>query len=164
MTASIKRLSYANSSPNQKNSIVSSNNLSAVSNPNNLRGSLNSAVLSIQLNKPRPFYSSVNQIANRVSAGVNGQKQKNSNRILMLISFVFVVLNLPYLVAWFTFYFVIELNYVERHSEDNIMSALQISEIIHLLNYALLFYVYCASGTRFRNQLKYSRKKWKFIF
>jgi len=157
LTASIKRISFVNSSPNQKNSIASSNNLSVVSNNNNCnkRSSLNSAI-SVQL---KPHYSSVAQVANRASP----TGSKNSNRILMLISLVFAILNLPYLVAWFIFYFVVELNF-KWLTYDTITSTVQISEIIHLLNYALLFYVYCASGTRFRNQLKYSRKYSKQIF
>ena len=42
---------------------------------------------------------------------------------------------------------------------NNQYAALKLAEILHLLNYSMNFYVYCASGSVFRNQLKYSSKQ-----
>lgn len=146
-----------NSEHSKQKSFVSSNNLS-VSNNLQLKSSVKSSrSLSVQL---KPHYSSITQIANRCSSGNNNRNNsKNSTKIVLLISFVFIVLNVPYLLSWFLFYYQIEFNQNDLLiSNEYLFTAVQISEIIHMINYAVLFYVYCASGRKFRNQLKYSSK------
>ena len=68
--------------------------------------------------KYRPYYLSINQIINRVTYQANTSKR--ITKMLILISFSYALLNLPYLVAWSFFYYgfifkneqVIENNYL----------------------------------------------------
>lgn len=48
--------------------------------------------------KLKPYYSSLNRIANQTTAKYSA---KSSTRILLLVSFVFIVLNLPYFISWY---------------------------------------------------------------
>lgn len=103
--------------------------------------------------KIKPHYSPINQALNRISF-----KTKSSTKNLFLISILFVVLNLPYLVTWCVYYYEITFNDFDEIHTDYIFASLKICEIFYMLNYSLLFYVYCCSGTKFRNQLKYLSK------
>lgn len=78
-------------------------------------------------------------------------KSRKLTRMLVLISFSYALLNLPYLIFW-SLYFS-EQNSIRR---NYFYSALQISEIFFMLNYGVHFYLYCVAGSFFRNQLKYS--------
>ena len=103
---------------------------------------------------------------NRVIHNINKRLQlkqfnhcysKKMTKTLVLVSFSFAVFNLPYLVSWYLFY-------TARSGKDDDLknysfSALQISEIFNILNYGSHFFVYCLSGTLFRNQLKLSLAK-----
>lgn len=137
--------------------VKSLSNALSVSNANMRSSVQSSKSVSVHV---KPHYSSVTHLANHGGV-LNNRKSssKHSTKILLLISFVFVCLNLPYLVTWFVFYYQIESNKFDHlfASNDYLFAAVQITEIIHLINYAILFYVYCASGAKFRNQLKYSR-------
>ena len=42
------------------------------------------------------------------------------------------------------------------NKKGRLFSILQICEIFYIANYCILFFAYCASGSKFRNQLKYS--------
>lgn len=106
--------------------------------------------------KLKPFYSSLNQIANQTHVK---DSIKSSTRILLFVSLVFIVLNLPYLISWLLFYNYMTINQISITTKDRMFAALQVSEILYVLNYSILFYVYCASGSKFRNQLKYSGKQ-----
>ncbi len=53
--------------------------------------------------KYRPFYLSINQIINRVTYQANTSKR--ITKMLILISFTYVLLNLPYLITWWFFYY-----------------------------------------------------------
>jgi hypothetical protein len=125
---------------------------------NNLKASFKSIDSNISSNrlsknyKLTPFYSSVNQLANRTAI----KDSRNTHKNLILISFLFVVLNLPFLIDWFLLYFIyFENSEEETHTKDLLMASLQICEVFHVLNFCILFYVYCAVGTKFRSQLKY---------
>ena len=98
--------------------------------------------------KLKPFYSSVIKIANKPNSN-------SATKILLLITFVFGILNLPYLIVWFIFYYQMAFNQMaDMTIKDYLFALLQICEIFYMLNYAILFYIYCCSGSKFRNQLK----------
>lgn len=83
---------------------------------------------------------------------------KESNRItrmLILMSFSFAFLNLPYFISWSLFFYqmAIRQNY-DFIVKYQLFSAINISEIFYVLNYGVHFFIYCASGKKFRNQLK----------
>lgn len=105
----------------------------------------------------KPFYSNINKIANRAN------NSKNSTKILLTISFVFILFNLPYLISWIIFYYKVAFKEIDLEVKDYLFAVLQISEIFYVFNYASLFYVYCLSGSRFRNQLKHSSKDNSFF-
>lgn len=83
---------------------------------------------------------------------------KESNRItrmLMLMSFSYAILNLPYFISWCIFFYQMAI----KHNYDYIVkyrlfSAINICEIFYVLNYGIHFFIYCASGKKFRQQLK----------
>ena len=80
----------------------------------------------------------------------------NSTTNLFVISILFIILNMPYLIAWSVFYYQYTFDIMDDIRRNYVFSLLKISEIFYMLNYALLFYVYCCSGAKFRQQLKYS--------
>jgi hypothetical protein len=81
---------------------------------------------------------------------------RNTNKNLIIFSFIFVLLNLPFLIDWFLLYFnCFDNSEQETHTKDLLMASLDICEIFHILNFCILFYVYCAFGSKFRSQLKY---------
>ena len=106
--------------------------------------------------KLRPYYLTIDQIINRVTNKAN--KSKKITKMLILISFSYAFLNLPYLVAW-SFYYYGSIFHNDDVVENNYLyAALKIAEIFYLLNYSIYFYIYYLSGSLFRNQLKYSSK------
>lgn len=146
------------------NSIALSLNVNQLSfNSINNHGTLGGSSTHSAIVQMKPHYSSVAQIANRPSHKIRNNKY--STKILLIISFVFILLNIPYLIAFSLFYSKMEFNLLEFVSNDDLLAIVKICEILHVCNYAILFYVYCASGTKFRQQLKYSCEYYfKYIF
>lgn len=107
----------------------------------------------------KPYYLNISQIIKRISK--KSICSRKITRLLILISFSYSLFNLPYLIAWFVFYYEMILNFDTKYElakHNQFYSALKISEIFYLLNYSITFYIYCASGSIFRKQLKYSSK------
>ncbi len=52
--------------------------------------------------------------------------------------------------------FEINLNSKDYMKQNYLYGAFEIAEILYILNFSIYFYIYCASGSVFRNQLKYS--------
>ena len=79
----------------------------------------------------------------------------NTTRMLLLMSFSYSILNLPYFVSWSMFFLRVafneQLSLVERFK---MFSILNICEIFYILDYAIHFFIYCAAGKQFRGQLK----------
>lgn len=107
--------------------------------------------------KIKPFYLTLNQVINRVTIKANNSKILT--KLIILISFSYVLLNFPYFIIW-TVYYYNESVFNSRTTNLNShwFVALKLAEIFYLLNYAINFYIYCASGSVFRKQLKYSSK------
>lgn len=72
---------------------------------------------------------------------------------LVLISFSYAILNLPYLITWFLFFYQIAFVEINTLNRNYLFGSVQIAEIFYVLNYGIKFYIYCLSGTLFRNQL-----------
>lgn len=114
----------------------------------------------------KPYYLSVSQIIGRVAHRASSPIK--ITRMLVIISFSYAFLNLPYLIAWLIYNY--NIKFISFISDDKDLSdrthwfsIIKITEIFNLLNYSISFYVYCASGSVFRNQLRYSSKI-EFIF
>jgi hypothetical protein len=76
-------------------------------------------------------------------------------RMLLFMSFSYAILNLPYFISWSLFFYKMAI----QRSSDKIIryylfAGIQFSEIFYVLNYAIHFFIYCASGKRFRFLLK----------
>lgn len=103
----------------------------------------------------KPYYVTVNQMTSRQMR--RNKSSKHIAKVLSLISMSFVVLNMPYLITWSLFYYNIIYQKIENESTHNYLyAAVKVSEIFYILNYAMLFFIYCASGSKFRAQLKFS--------
>ena len=102
----------------------------------------------------KPYYMNMNQIINKVTEKANNSKK--ITKMLVFISFTNAFLNLPYFILWTLNYYEIMLNDSELLDQSDLYSALKISEIFYLLSFGVFFYIYYASGSVFRNQLKYS--------
>ena len=92
--------------------------------------------------------------------------------MLMFMSFSYALLNLPYFITWMIFFHqvafisdslasnnntsIVELEIIKSTRNNNFFTANYIAEIFYVLNYGIHFFIYCASGKRFRYQLKYS--------
>ncbi|CAF1039358.1 unnamed protein product [Brachionus calyciflorus] len=95
---------------------------------------------------------------------LNKQKSPKSvlNKItimLLIMSFSYTGLNLPYLISWCLFFYGMEIN----NNYDSIdryytYSFFKLCELANLLNYGIHFYIYCSSGYKFRMQLRQSFK------
>lgn len=112
--------------------------------------------------KIRPVYQNVNQLTNS-----NRSSNCLITKILILVSFSYAFLNLPYLITWCLFYN--EVTFETHYDEDSpvqnrLFLAVKISEILNILNYGVHFYFYCVSGSMFLNQLKYSSIFYSLIF
>lgn len=81
-------------------------------------------------------------------------RSKRLTKRLILISFSYAFLNLPYLITWSVFFSIQTFRVVDSPTKVHWFSAVQIAEIFYILNYSLHFYLYCISGSLFRNQLK----------
>lgn len=106
--------------------------------------------------KAKPYYASFNKSLQKPLNRIGNSKRLK--KILLLISFSYAILNLPYLITWSVFFFEITFKKLNTASENYMFSAVQLSEIFYILNYSLKFYIYCATGSTFRNQLKKSSK------
>ncbi len=87
-------------------------------------------------------------------------KTKKMTRLLILISILYVLLNLPYLISWLMFYMEIsegDSNSIERRNFK--FALVQLTEILNVSTYSINFFFYCLSGTLFRHQLKFFKKK-----
>lgn len=75
-------------------------------------------------------------------------------RMLVLMSFSYAILNLPYFIAWCVFFYRNVNKSINKVDTYYYHSYLQICEIFYILNYACHFYLYCAAGSSFRLLLK----------
>jgi hypothetical protein len=106
--------------------------------------------------KLKPFYLTMSQRTRKINKPENRSKQMSN--ILCLISFSYAFLNLPYLIVWMLFFYNIAFNNENIELQNYLFGALQLFEIFYVLNYSLKFYVFCLTGSLFRNYLKFSSK------
>ena len=99
---------------------------------------------------------------NRLSSAIltkpsHMKKSSESNKItrmLLLMSLSYAILNLPYFISWSIFFYNMAFQSLTKAQRFYLFSALNICEIFYILNYAIHFFIYCASGKRFRTQLR----------
>jgi len=97
-----------------------------------------------------------------VSSNKNAKnKSQNINKmskILLLISFTYALLNLPYFIMWCLFFKEVAFNQNSLIEKNNLFAGVQITEIFFILNYSIHFYINYLSSSRFRRQLKIINK------
>ncbi len=130
-----------------KSSLIAKNN-SHSNTANNNNNSNNSKI------KLKPYYLNIDQVIKRVTNKAN--KAERLTKLLVLISFSYAFLNLPYFLTWSMYYIEINFNKEDAVTHNYLYSAVELTEIFYILHYSIHFYIYCLSGSVFRNQLKYS--------
>lgn len=102
----------------------------------------------------KPHYLTVNQMINKKN------RKSNTSKIfktLAIISFSYVILNMPYLLTWMLYFYQTALSRPDIVTQNYLLMLLEFCEMFYVLNYAVKFYIYCASSSVFCEQLKYSR-------
>jgi hypothetical protein len=116
-----------------------------------------------QANNPN-FKLSNSSIAitnNHSSNNINNASRKPADDInkitqmLIITSLSYAILNLPYFCSWCLFFYHMAFRSTQSIEQRYILfSYNNITEIFYVLNYGIHFFIYCASGKRFRSQLK----------
>lgn len=102
----------------------------------------------------KSFRSSINY---REKINQNSKKSNRILKVLIMMSFSYVVLNLPYFISWCYFFYQVAIRKNPLpFLKYKLFSILNICEIFYVLNFAVNFFIYCASGKNFRCQLKQS--------
>lgn len=101
----------------------------------------------------RPYYYTRNQMINRKAFNLKNSSFKLTF-MLLVISFSFVLLNLPYLFGWCAFFYNMSFHRLDHVTSNNLFAFLQFSEIFYVLNYGLKFFIFCLTESTFKNKLK----------
>ncbi len=145
---------------NKTSNINSNNNTSNTSNNNSSNTKQLVAVKynknKSQIKKVRPYYLTMQQVISK--AKINSKiNSKKITMMLVLITFSFVALNLPYLITWCLYFKFVYFNKFNNNTflvnNNNLLAMLKLSEIFFIINYSLKLYLYCAGGSNFRKQL-----------
>ena len=99
----------------------------------------------------KKHYLSTNKIVSKISGKTNSSKKLT--KMLLFLSFSYVMLNLPYLISWLVFYYHIAFKDADSTLKNYLFAFVQLGEICYVLNYGLLFYLYSASGSIFKNRV-----------
>jgi hypothetical protein len=107
---------------------------------------------------PTTTYNNNNNILNMNSNSIKknsiGNDSNKITKMLILMSFSYAILNLPYFISWCLFFYNIAFGKIGLIGSNYLFSALNICEIFYIMNYGIHFFIYCASGKKFRSQLK----------
>jgi hypothetical protein len=72
---------------------------------------------------------------------------------LCIVSLSFTLLNLPYLISWFAFYYKSYFDQINSDSKIKLFSMLQMAEIFYILYYGIKFYIFYLTSSEFRSAL-----------
>lgn len=111
---------------------------------------------SVRKTSSKPYYLNLTQVIDRKSRKNSIKSVRRVSALLVTISLLYVVLNLPYLIIWINYFYQVNFNHIDTVSENNLFSLLLISELFYLANYGIKFYIYCITGSKFYYQLRYS--------
>lgn len=146
-----KRENLKESSNNTQQINIRKNTVTALSSSNNSKRSDKNY-------RMKPYYLNLNFSCKKMT-----NQSKNLNKItktLLFISFSYAFLNLPYFVSWSVFFYETTFMFeIEPETKNYLFTALQISEILYMINYGIGFYINCLSGSIFRNLVKLAGKK-----
>ena len=104
--------------------------------------------------KIKPYYMTLNQVIIKVNE--NADCSKKITKTLVLISLTNALLNLPYFVLWALDYWQLAEILAKRNDSSFQTYSFKIGELLYLMSFGVTFYVFYASGSVFRRQIKYS--------
>ncbi len=105
--------------------------------------------------KLKPHYFTYDQIMRRkLNCSKNSSKKITIQ--LVIISFSYVLLNLPYSFTWFMMFVKQATKNFDKITQNHLFLSLQICEIFFLLNYSLKFYIYISTSSNILSQIKYT--------
>ncbi len=110
----------------------------------------------------KPHFFTFNQTINR-KRSLRLKASKTLTRMLLLISFSCIVLNLPYFVARLIFVRQTNLNMPTSIKGNYLMSSLQITETFYILDFAVKFFIFYLTDSFFRNKLTKALRKCDFF-
>lgn len=129
---------------NQNNSRNASVNQSSVNNASTEQNS--TMITNFQI---KPHYLTFDQILNRKTKNALNYSKKVTV-LLLLISYSFVILHLPFVLTWSFYYIEITFQQNSITTQYYVLVLLQFSEIFFVLNSGIKFYLYCTSCIIFR--------------
>lgn len=114
--------------------------------------------ITVQSSKKSNFLN-VKQVVSNIRSLKNpmNSSHKLANS-LHVISFSYAFFNFPYLISWFTFFYLVAFDKITEATYSYLLSAVKLFEVLYIFTYSFKFYVFCISGTKFREQLKSSSK------
>jgi len=114
--------------------------------------------IGIKLNKSRVTLDKHNQNHNHNQSNSGSKRQTQLTRMLLTISFVFLILNLPVYIAYITFEFI-----DDPASNFKFRGAIEFLYLVALTNNAINFVFYVIAGPKFRDDLFRIFKSYKCI-
>ncbi len=99
----------------------------------------------------KPHYWTIDQILTKRTKETSSTSLTTMS---LIISFSFVITNMPYFIGWTVFFYKIAFENMNSTSQNYLFSILQLTEIFYVINYGLKFFIFCANGSMFRNKLK----------
>lgn len=112
------------------------------------------------LKRLQPHFATLNLMmnSNRLESA---KSSVQINKMLILLSFSFVLLNLPYSCVWLIYFNQVSSSKQPQDvsRQNYLFGLLQIAEVFYILNYSFKLVVYWASGYELRKQLKYASNK-----
>ena len=140
--------------PKKKNSTTNFNLKSSLLNIN--KTDSNNQLNIMSRNSFRNRLSSFNLNSRQLSSQKRNRINNSTKitKMLVLVSFSYAFLNLPYLIIWSMFFIQSALKHNNETARTYLFSMLQISEIFYILNYGVYFYINYASSSMFRDQIK----------
>ncbi len=106
----------------------------------------------------KPYYVSTSETSKQSIAQLTSSNSvQKITAILMVISFSYCTLNIPYLCTWFVYFSEHRFGwYKTANATSYLLVYTRIAETIQILNYSLHLFYYCIAGSLFRKQLKNS--------
>ena len=106
---------------------------------------------------PSHLYTSIRGRQSVLRRAQNNRTTNSSKKIattLMIVSFSFAILNLPYLCVWSAYNLSeYKTNHMYQAHDNYLFAFVKIAEIFFVLNYGIKFFIYCATGSIFRQRL-----------
>lgn len=149
-----KKLQELQKIPKKKNSTTNFNLKSSLLtiNKNDSNNQLNIMSRNSFRNRLSSFNLNSRQLSTQKRNRINNSTK--ITKMLVLVSFSYAFLNLPYLIIWSMFFIQSALKHNNETARAYLFSMLQISEIFYILNYGVYFYINYASSSMFRDQIK----------